>query len=114
MGNNQEAYDAECAGLARALEIASRRQTIPERVTFFTDAQAAIRRMASEELGPSQKYALQARKHIAVLRKARPGITLKSGGARRTRESPETRRPMSGPSSRRRGQTPAGSNGLAT
>jgi len=73
MGYNQEAYDAECAALARALESASRGQTTPERITIFTDAQAAIRRMASEESGPGQKYALQARKHIAVLRKAWPG-----------------------------------------
>jgi len=35
-----------------------------------------LRRMASEEPGPCQKYALQARKHIAVLRKARPDITI--------------------------------------
>jgi len=48
----------------------------PERVTIFTDAQAAIRRMASYEPGPGQQYALQARKHIAALRKARPGITI--------------------------------------
>ena len=74
MGYNQEAYDAECAALAVALESASRRQMTPERVTIFTDAQAAIRRMASEEPGPGQKYALQAREHIAVLRRARPNI----------------------------------------
>ena len=49
MGYNQEAFDAECAALARALESASRRNTIPERVTIFTDAQAAIKRMASAE-----------------------------------------------------------------
>jgi ribonuclease HI len=49
MGNNQEAYDAECAALARALEEAAKRQTVPERVTIFTDAQAAIRRMVSED-----------------------------------------------------------------
>ena len=46
MGYNQEAYDAECAALARVLESASRRQTTPERITIFTEAQAAIRRMA--------------------------------------------------------------------
>ena len=45
-------------------------------MTIFTDAQAAIRRMASEEPGPGQQYAIQARKHIAVLRRARPGITI--------------------------------------
>jgi len=77
MGYNQEAYDAECAALARALESASRSQTTPERVTiFFTDAQAAIRRMASEEPGPGQQYALQAKKDISALRRARPGITI--------------------------------------
>jgi len=53
-----------------------RRNTTPERVTIFTDAQAAIRRMASEEPGPGQQYALQARKHIATLRRAKPGIII--------------------------------------
>jgi len=48
----------------------------PERVTIFTDAQAAIRRMASDEPGPGQQYALQARKHINTLRRARPGIVI--------------------------------------
>jgi len=66
MGYNQE------AALARG------RQTAPERVTIFTDARAAIRRMASEGPSPSQMYTLQARKHIAVLRRARPDITTES------------------------------------
>jgi len=69
-------YDAECAALAQALGEAARRNTTPERVTIFSDAQAAIKRMASDELGPGKQYALQARKHIATLRKARPGITI--------------------------------------
>jgi hypothetical protein len=47
----------------------------PERVTIFTDAQAAIKRMASEEPGPDQVDAIQARKHIAALQRAQPGIT---------------------------------------
>jgi len=76
MGYNQEAYDAECAALARALEEASRRNMPPERVTIFSDAQAAIRRMASEEPGPGQMYALQARRHIAELRRKNPGIII--------------------------------------
>ena len=58
MGYNQEAYDAECAALARALESASRRNSTPERVTVFTDAQEAIKRMASDESDPGQQYAL--------------------------------------------------------
>jgi ribonuclease HI len=57
MGYNQEAYDAECAALARALEEAAKRQTAPERVTIFTDAQAAIRRMVSED--PAQARSTQ-------------------------------------------------------
>jgi len=51
MGYNQEAYDAECAALARALKPASRRNTTPELVAILTDAQAAIRWMASDEPG---------------------------------------------------------------
>jgi len=71
MGSNQEAYDAECAALACALEIAAQRNTTPERVTIFSDAQAAIRRMASDEPGAGQKYAIQARRRIAALRRVR-------------------------------------------
>jgi len=64
MGCGQEAYDAECAALVRALETATRRRTTLEKVTIFTDAQAAIRRIASDEPGPG---------HIATLRRAKPG-----------------------------------------
>jgi len=76
MGYNQEAYDAKCAALAHALESTSRRNTTPERVTIFSDAQAATRRMALDEPGPRQQYAIQARKHIVALRRPRPGITI--------------------------------------
>ena len=76
MGFNQQAYDAECAVLARALETAAKRTPAPKHVTIFTDAQAAIKRMASDEPGPGQKYALEARKHIAALRRAEPDITI--------------------------------------
>ena len=75
MGYNQEAYDAECAALARALESVLGGY-VPERVTIFSDAQAAIRRMASDEPGPGQQYACQARRHIATLRRVRPDITI--------------------------------------
>ena len=47
----------------------------PERATIFTDTQAAIRRGLGA-VWPGQMYALQARKHIAVLRRARPDITI--------------------------------------
>jgi len=53
-----------------------KRHATPERVTIFSDAQAAIRRMASDEPGPGQWYALQAKKHIATLRRVRPGIVI--------------------------------------
>jgi len=76
MGSNKETYDAECAALAHALELAEQRSTTPERVTTFSDAQAAIRRVASDEPGPGQQYALQARKHITTLHRARKGIVI--------------------------------------
>jgi ribonuclease HI len=76
MGYNQGAYGAECAAISRALESAARRQSPPYTVTIFSDAQAAIRRMASEDPGPGQMYAIAARKHIAALRKARPNISI--------------------------------------
>jgi ribonuclease HI len=47
-----------------------------EQVTIFTDAQAAIRRMASDDPGPGQKYTILARRHIGTLRRARPDITI--------------------------------------
>jgi len=76
MGYNQEAYDAECAALARALEKAAKSTPAPEHVTIFTDTQAAIRRMASDEPGPGQKYVLEAREHVAALRRMAPGTTI--------------------------------------
>jgi len=47
MGYNQEAYDAEYAALVWALNIAAERQQRKqlERLTIFTDAQAATTRM---------------------------------------------------------------------
>jgi len=54
--------------VARALEVAARRRTGPKAVTIFTDLQAAMARIASEEPGPTQEYARQARKWIAKLR----------------------------------------------
>ena len=45
-------------------------------MTLSTDAQAAIKRMASEDPGPGQMYAIQAREHFAALRRAGPGIII--------------------------------------
>ena len=66
MGWGQEAFDAECAALARALQVAATRSHTIGAVTIFTDAQAAIWRMTSNDPGPGQKYALEARRHIAA------------------------------------------------
>ena len=76
MGYNQEAFDAECVVLARALETTSRRNMIPDRITIFTDAQAAIRWMVSDEPGPGQKYDLEARRHIASIQRTVPGAII--------------------------------------
>jgi hypothetical protein len=86
----------------------------PGKVTIFTDAQTAIKRMAPEEPGPSQMYAVQARKHIAALRRARPDITIDIRWYPAHKGSRGMRRPTSGPSSRRRSRTPMGWNGYGT
>jgi ribonuclease HI len=75
MVDNQEAYDAEYVALASALEEATKCQTAPQQVTIFTDAQAAIRRMALKAPGPGQKYAILTRQNIRTLRRAQPDIT---------------------------------------
>jgi len=78
MGHFQEAYDAECAAIARALAVASERAKRRKlgRVRIFTDAQSAIARMVHDEPGPGQTYAIQARKAIADLRKREPAIEI--------------------------------------
>ena len=56
MGFFQEAYDAECAAIVRALAVAAERAKRHKlgRVRIFTDAQAAITRMTHDEPGPGQ------------------------------------------------------------
>ena len=81
MGRVQEAYNAECAVMTRALETAARRRNKFDHLTIFTDAQAAKWRMTSDDPGPGQRYAIAARKHIAELRRKLPGIRMKYGGA---------------------------------
>jgi len=53
MGYYQEAYDTECAAIARALEVAAERAKRWRlgRVRIFTDAQAAITHM-THNAGP--------------------------------------------------------------
>jgi len=78
MGYFQEAYDAECAAIARALPVASERAKRRKlgRVRIFTDAQSAIARMTHDEPGPGQTYAIQARQSIAGLRRREPAIEI--------------------------------------
>jgi len=76
MGFNQDAYDAECAALAHALKTAAEIAPTPSNITIFTNVQAAIWRMLTDEPGPGQKHALKARQHIAALRRAVPDITI--------------------------------------
>jgi len=61
MGWGQEAYDTECAAIARALRVAATRHHALGTVTIFTDVQAAIWKMTSDDLGLGQKYATMAR-----------------------------------------------------
>ena len=76
MGINQEAYNAEWAAIAHVLEPVTKGY-IPEQVTIFTDAQAAIKQMALDEHGPGQQHTIQAQKHIATLYRVRPFIIIK-------------------------------------
>jgi len=102
----QEAYDAECAAIARALAVAAERTKRRKlcRVRIFTDAQAAITRITYYEPGPGQTYALQARKAIAALRERGPSVEIEISscpghkGSRGTR--PRTDWPRRPPASR--------------
>jgi ribonuclease HI len=76
MGYNQEAFDAESVALARALEVAARRRTPPAKVTIFTDSQATMARITSEEPGPGQKDAIEARKWVKALQESRPEVEI--------------------------------------
>jgi ribonuclease HI len=111
MGYNQEAFDAESATLARALEVAARRRTPPAKVTIFTDSQAAMARIASEEPGPGQKYAIQARKWIKALQESRPEAEIEIRWCPSHEGSQEMKRQMSGRSWQRKIQIRAAWSG---
>jgi len=71
----QEAYDADCTAIARALAVAAERSKRHKlgRVRIFTDA---MTRVTHGEPGPGQTYALQARKVIAALREREPSVEI--------------------------------------
>jgi hypothetical protein len=112
MGYNQETYDAECAALARALEMVTQRRSLPERVTVFIDAQSTIRCMASDEPSPGQVYA---RPDDISQRLGRPARSspLRCGGAPLTRDSGEEKADEWA-SSQRRSRTPGEWSGYDT
>ena len=86
MGFNQEAYDAECVAIVRALDLAAERQKQwgrLEKVAIFTDAQTAITRMQACEVGSEQHCALQARKALAKIK----APVERSDGAQHTKKS---------------------------
>jgi len=80
------------AALARVLEIASRRQRTPKRVTIFTDRQAAIRRKASKP-GLGQIYVhTPSKKAYRCVAEGQAGYHHRSGGAQRTSSERSPRR----------------------
>ena len=108
MSDNQEAYDAECAALSHTLELAAQRKSTPERVTIFSDAQAAIRRMGSDEPGRGQQYAILGQKQIATLRRARAGITTEIRWCPAHKGITGNEKPTSGPRQRQGSQAAVG------
>jgi ribonuclease HI len=109
MGYNQEAFDAECAALARALEVAARRRTTPERVTIFTDASChqahglrGGRSMLSRPESGSRPYEGSDRTSRS-----------RSGGGRLTRGYQTMKKWTSGQSWQQRSRTPGELKGCA-
>ena len=60
----------------KSLQVAAARSHTIGAVTIFAYAQAAIWRMTSDDPGPGQKYALEARRHIASLRAKEPNAKI--------------------------------------
>jgi hypothetical protein len=83
----------------------------PERDTIFTDAKAAIRRMASEERGPEQMCAIEAQRYITMLRRARPDIIIEVRWCPAHKDVPGNEKPTSGRSLRQKSQMPIRWNG---
>jgi len=60
LGRQKEAFDAEMYAMSEAMKIADEMAEEKEvtRVTVFTDSQATLRRIQSDEPGPGQVLAL--------------------------------------------------------
>jgi len=111
MGWGQEAYDAECAALARALQVVATRNHTLGLVTILT---AAIGRMTSDEPGPGQKYALEAKQHIATLRAKEPNVKVEIRWCRSHQGFEGNEIADNGPSSRQTNRMPTGVEWFST
>ena len=107
-GYYQEAYDAECAAIARALAVAMGRAKRAGFVSLRMRRPQLYTRMTHDEPGPGQTYAIQARQAIAD---RNPLSRLKYAGVRPTRGSQETRSRTSGLSWPRVNRMTTGWNG---
>jgi len=118
MGYFQEAYDAECAAIARALKEAANRSRRQELgwVRIFTDAQAAMTRMSHDEPRPGQTYAAHSRRgkrsrHCASRNQRSRS---RSGGARHARASPAMKSRTNGRYRQPASRTNTASSGCGT
>ena len=57
LGNNKEVFDAETFAIYQALRSFDERQESGHHYTVFTDAQAAVQRVATDAAGPGQYWA---------------------------------------------------------
>ena len=81
LGRHRNSYRLQPGGLRRGVccpracpGFGFQKKHNPETGHDLHGCTSGIRRMASDEPGPGQQYALQAGKHIAILRRARPNI----------------------------------------
>ena len=68
LGNNKEVFDAEAFATYQALRSFEERQESGHHYAVFTDAQAAVRRMATDAAGPGQCWARAAIEVCSQLR----------------------------------------------
>jgi len=80
----------------------------PKAVTVFTDVQAAMARIASDEPGPAQQYARQDRKWIAKLKERVQNVRMEIRWCPPTAESQGMRKQISGRSRRLRSRMRGG------
>ena len=88
LGSNKEVFDAETFAIYQALRTFDSRQESGHHYTVFADAQAAIRRVATDAVGPGQCWA----RAEGCAPGSRPGTTgSRSAGYQPTSASRETR-----------------------